>query len=165
MRGVLAAAGLLACLGAAAQDIRPCTDETARREALARINAVRAAGAVCAAPGATAVAYDTRLDASAWALASDLAQRDALSHEDAQHRPLRERLRIAGYPMKSAVENVAAGQPTIEAVIAAWLASPTHCENLMERQFVDVGLACAQRSGTRYERFWVLQLAQPAARR
>jgi outer membrane biogenesis lipoprotein LolB len=30
---------------------------------------------------------------------------------------------------------------------------------------VDAGLACAQRSGTRYERFWVLQLARPAAKR
>ena len=166
MRAALLAGAVLVASGSAAQEVKPCADEAARQQALQRINALRAAGAACAAAGsAGALAFDARLNASAWALARDLAERDTLSHADAQQRPLRERLRAAGYALGSAAENVAAGQPDIDAVLAAWLTSPTHCENLMGREYVDAGLACAQRGGTRYERFWVLQLARPAPRR
>jgi uncharacterized protein YkwD len=161
----LACAVLLACdASAAAQQVQPCADEAARQQAVQRINALRAAGSACGA-AAGPLALDARLNASAWALAVDLAERDTLSHVDAQKRPLRERLRAAGYALVVAAENVAAGQPDIDAAISAWRDSPTHCENMMGRDYVDAGLACAQRSGTRYERFWVLQLARPAAKR
>jgi uncharacterized protein YkwD len=69
-----------------------------------------------------------------------------------------------GYQAAGAGENLAAGQTTLEDTLAAWLASPLHCANLMRPNYRDVGLACVQRRGTRYERFWVAHLGVSASR-
>ena len=60
-------------------------------------------------------------------------------------------------------ENLAAGQSDIEDALQAWLASPSHCANLMQPEYRDVGLACVQRRGSRYERFWVAHFGVLAA--
>ena len=69
----------------------------------------------------------------------------------------------SGYAAAGAGENLAAGQTGIEDTLEAWLASPSHCANLMQPEYRDVGLACVQRRGSRYERFWVAHFGVPAA--
>lgn len=97
---------------------------------------------------------------SAQHYAKDLAQRDRIDHVGEAARSLRLRLADAGYAMKSAGENLAGGPETLDEVIATWLASPGHCENLMWPSFSEAGLACVTGPG-QLQRYWVLHLAEP----
>ena len=152
------------------EPLLPCADRLALQRAVEQLNDVRQKAAPCA--GATApstaerqpLAWEQRLATSAQAQASDLAQRDLLSHVDAQQRSFGLRLRSAGYAAAGAGENLAAGQTDFDDTLQAWMASPTHCANLMQPDFRDVGLACVQRPGSRYERFWVAHLGAPVRR-
>ena len=144
--------------------LEPCADAQALQSALQRLNEVRLLGDAPCAAGKGAVqslAWESRLAGSAQAQATDLALRDLLSHLDARQRGLGARLREAGYAASSAGENLAAGQTDFDDTLQAWLASPTHCANLMQPDFRDLGLACVQRPGSRYERFWVAHLGAP----
>ena len=168
-RGVAAIGALVAaaCLFTSAQadsELEPCADAQALQRAVVRLNELRQqADAPCAATQASMqpLAWESRLAASAHAQASDLALRDLLSHVDVRQRGLGARLRSAGYAAADAGENLAAGQTDFDDTMQAWLASPSHCANLMQPEFRDVGLACVQRRGSRYERFWVAHLGAP----
>ncbi len=156
-----------ACLLTAAHadsELEPCADTATLQLAVQRLNELRLhAAAPCARANALpqVLAWESRLAGSAQHQASDLAVRDLLSHVDAQERGFGARLRSVGYTAAGAGENLAAGQTDFDDTLQAWLASPTHCANLMQPEFRDVGLACVQRRGSRYERFWVAHLGTP----
>jgi len=46
-----------------------------------------------------------------------------------------------GYNYSYAGENLAKNYPTAEATVTAWMNSPTHRENLLKKEYVDVGFA------------------------
>jgi uncharacterized protein YkwD len=144
--------------------LEPCLDEQQMQRAVEQLNALRHQSAPCAAVGAAMqnLSWETRLAASAQEQAADLAVRDRLSHVDSRNRGLGSRLRSVGYAAAGAGENLAAGQTGIDDTLQAWLASPSHCANLMQPEYRDVGLACVQRRGSRYERFWVAHFGVPA---
>ncbi len=145
--------------------LEPCLDEQQMRRAVEQLNALRRQPASCAASAADVqhLTWESRLAASATEQARDLAVQDRLSHVDSRNRGLGVRLRSVGYAAAGAGENLAAGQNDIGDTLQAWLASPSHCANLMQPEYRDVGLACVQRRGSRYERFWVAHFGVPAA--
>ena len=49
-------------------------------------------------------------------------------------------MRRAGYESRLTGENIAYGPVSAEEVVAGWLASPGHCENIMEPRFRDIGM-------------------------
>ncbi len=160
---LLLAAGLFTS-AQAETGLEPCADTLALAAALQRLNEVRQVGdAPCVASTVPMppLAWESRLAGSAHEQATDLALRDLLSHVDARQRGLGARLRAVGYAAAGAGENLAAGQTDFDDTLQAWLASPTHCANLMQAEFRDVGLACVQRPGSRFERFWVVHLGTP----
>jgi len=160
---VLFAAGLFSS-ARADSELEPCADADALQHAVQRLNELRQqADAPCMTTHAAPppLAWESRLATSAYAQATDLALRDLLSHVDARQRGLGARMRSAGYAAAGAGENLAAGQTDFDDTLQAWLASPSHCANLMQPEFRDVGLACVQRRGSRYERFWVAHLGAP----
>jgi uncharacterized protein YkwD len=144
--------------------LEPCIDEQQMQRAVEQINALRRHPAQCATSGTAMqqLSWEARLAASAQEQARDLAVQDRLSHVDSRNRGLGVRLRSVGYAAAGAGENLAAGQSDIEDTLQAWLASPSHCANLMQPEYRDVGLACVQRRGSRYERFWVAHFGVPA---
>lgn len=132
--------------------------------AMRALNAVRAQAQTCGErqfAAAPALRWHPTLGDSARRYAAELAARDRLDHVSASGAALRTRLREAGYLMRTSGENLAGGQETLEEVLAQWLVSPAHCENLMLADFQEFGLACAEGSG-QLQRYWVLQLAAPA---
>ena len=161
LRPLVAAVILLAGVATAGQPdsgaLEPCIDEQQMQRAVDQLNAMRRHPAQCAASNAAMqrLSLESRLAASAQEQARDLAVQDRLSHVDSRNRGLGVRLRSVGYAAAGAGENLAAGQSDIEDALQAWLASPSHCANLMQPEYRDVGLACVQRRGSRYERFWV----------
>jgi uncharacterized protein YkwD len=58
-------------------------------------------------------------------------------------------------------ENVAAGQPTPERAVAAWMASPTHRANLLNPEFTLLGVGQAR--GGVYGTYWTQEFGVPAA--
>ncbi|WP_082549126.1 CAP domain-containing protein [Rhizobacter sp. Root404] len=136
---------------------------------LERLNATRVRGAVCHRPGgapthAAPLAWNPRLAAVAAAQAQDMAKLDQMSHRDSLNRNLGERLDAMGYRFSTAVENVAVGYASLDAVVDAWLDSEAHCANLMSAKVAELGLACSDgtvsESGT--GRYWTLVLGAPS---
>lgn len=168
-RVLLAAASLLAGAASAGPGepgvLEPCIDEQQLRQAVEQLNSLRRQAAHCAPAGAAMqrLSWESRLAASATEQARDLALQDRLSHVDSRNRGLGARLRSVGYAAAGAGENLAAGQSAIDDTLQAWLASPSHCANLMQPEYRDVGLACVQRRGSRYQRFWVAHFGAPVA--
>jgi uncharacterized protein YkwD len=144
--------------------LEPCLDERQLQRAVEQLNALRRQPAPCAAASSAMqrLSWESRLAASATEQARDIALQDRLSHTDSRNRGLGTRLRSVGYAAAGAGENLAAGQTDIDDAFQAWLASPSHCANLMQPEYSDVGLACVQRRGSRYERFWVAHFGAPA---
>lgn len=131
-------------------------------EMTARVNAVRAAGAVCggvAFSPAGGLRWDTALQNAATAHSTDMATNNFFSHQSATNgSTLRERFPAAGYKYSSAGENLGAGQTSIEQVVAEWLASPSHCTAMMKANFVDMGVSCKANAGTAYGTYWTMAL-------
>ena len=58
-------------------------------------------------------------------------------------------------------ENIAAGYPTIDAVMTGWMASDGHCANLMNPNFNQVGLVCVPGTAAdTYNTYWTMDLAR-----
>ncbi|CAM3743616.1 CAP domain-containing protein [Roseateles saccharophilus] len=132
----------------------------------AALNALRAQARECGGhlwPAAPALHWQAVLGDSARRHAQELARRDHVEHVGEAGQSLRARLHEAGYVLRAAGENLAGGPQTLDEALAHWLASTSHCENLMTAEFQDFGLACVTGPG-RWQRYWVLQMAAPAGR-
>lgn len=132
--------------------------------AIAALNALRAQPRSCGdrrRPAVPALAFHALLQEAAQRHAAELARADRIDHIGEAGQSLRARLREVGYAQRQAGENLAGGPESLDEALAQWLASPTHCENLMAAEFQDFGLACVTGPG-RWQHYWVLELATPA---
>lgn len=153
--------GCVAAVTAPAPDCPPGVEDALRLANAWRAEA-RRCGARDFAP-ARPLRWNAALADSALRFAGELAARDELSHQGLSSPSLRERVKGAGYLLRSVGENLAAGPLGADEVFALWAGSEEHCSNLMQPAFEDMGLACVSGTG-RHERFWVLHLAAPARR-
>jgi uncharacterized protein YkwD len=131
-------------------------------EMTSRVNAARAAGAICggvAFPAAGGVRWNTALQNAATAHSTDMANNNFFAHQSATNgSTLRDRIPAAGYNYSSAGENLGAGQTSIAQVVTEWLASPSHCATMMKANFVDMGVSCKANGGTAYGTYWTMEL-------
>ena len=138
-------------------------------QALERINQRRAAGASCGSRGsfgpAPPMRWSDALAQAAAAHATDMAAQNYFSHTSADGRSLGDRVGATGYAWTSLGENIAAGYPDIDTVIAGWMRSDGHCANLMNPAFDEVGLACAPGAAdSTYRQYWTQVLARARGR-
>jgi uncharacterized protein YkwD len=134
-------------------------------EALQRLNAWRASGAVCGstryAPTA-ALAWNTPLIDGATGHSKDMVAHNYFSHTGSDGSNPGQRDTRAGYVWSAWGENIAAGQASVASVTGAWMASAGHCANIMNPRFRHVGLACVKGTSTnRYRTYWTLDLGAP----
>jgi uncharacterized protein YkwD len=132
--------------------------------ALSRINQLRAAGASCGSRGsfapAVALTWSGLLTQAADAHSLDMASNDFFSHTSADGRSMSDRVNATGYSWSGLGENIAAGYPTVNAVIDGWMASDGHCANIMNRTFDQFGLACVNGApSSAYGTYWTMDLA------
>ena len=135
-----------------------------QNEMLQRINAARARGRVCGStsmPAAPPLGWNSRLFSAAARHSRDMARNNEFSHTSLDGRKLDQRVSNEGYAWSGVGENIAAGQSSVNAVVAGWLSSPGHCTNIMRASYVHVGVSCVQQSGTAYGRYWTMVLANP----
>lgn len=133
---------------------------------LARINQLRAAGASCGTSGNFAptgmLGWNGVLTQAADGHSRDMATQNYFSHTSLDGRSMSDRVNAAGYAWSRLGENIAAGYPSVNAVMDGWIASPGHCANLMNPNFAEVGVACVPRSGSAtYSHYWTMNLGTP----
>ncbi len=125
---------------------RPTPSSGVAGQILTLVNAQRAKA------GCKAVTLEARLTAAAAGHAQDMATHDYFSHTSRDGRTFVDRIRAAGYPVPRS-ENIAAGQPTVAAVMDAWMGSAGHRANILDCSAVAMGAASAQ--GGSYGLYWV----------
>jgi uncharacterized protein YkwD len=77
--------------------------------------------------------------------AGQMAAFNRMAHDipDATYPSITSRLEAVGYRWRASAENVAVGYRTAEAVVAGWMASPGHRENIVSTQLTEMGAGVA----------------------
>ena len=123
----------------------------AAEEIVARTNAERAR------VGLPALEIDAALTRASGERARELADGAPFSHTGADGTTLDARVEAAGYEGWVVVaENLAmgAGAPPAEAVVAGWLRSAGHRQNLLSARAAEIGVSCASSDGDGERRYW-----------
>ncbi|MEA2695598.1 MAG: hypothetical protein QOJ16_4985 [Acidobacteriota bacterium] len=105
-----------------------------RQAVLDQVNAERAKAR------ARPLLLEPRLDAAAQHHAQDMLARGYFAHESPEGRTVRQRSQAAGYRWHAIGENIAEGQLSVDQVVQAWMASPEHRRNILDRDFIHMGL-------------------------
>jgi uncharacterized protein YkwD len=125
-----------------------------RQDMLVRVNAVRAAAGV---PPVRACAALRR---SAQSYAGLMASTDSFGHIGPDGSQPWDRMRSQGYTYRTAAENIAAGQGSVDQVMREWIASPAHYANLVNPLFRHVGFGHAGDASSTYRGYWVQDFAR-----
>ncbi len=96
---------------------------------------------------------NTQLCAAAQAHAETLAQTGVITHADEYGRRADYRASEAGYFYHRLGENLAAGQPSWERALQAWLNSPSHRANLLTPEYRELGVGFMA-GAVRYRTVW-----------
>jgi uncharacterized protein YkwD len=145
---------------------RPAVDDAdvIAARVLELVNAARAASRRCGRSRHDAVpplALSGTLNEAAARHAKDMAQHGSFDHRGSDGSRPADRVTQAGYRWRSTGENIAAGQSTADAVVAAWLDSPGHCTNIMGPQYTEMGVAFALAPGRNPGIYWTQVFAAP----
>ena len=128
------------------------------------VNEVRARGARCGERSfgsAPPVTLSGTLAEVALGHAADMAKHNYFEHEDLGGHSPADRVRAVGYRETLVGENIAYGPKSADEVVQGWLASPGHCENIMDSRFAEMGIAYAPGQSSKRGLYWVQLLAAP----
>ena len=139
------------------------TPADVRARVLKLVNAARTGGRRCGrhrfAPTAPLKA-SPMLDEAARRHARDMARHQYFDHTARDGSQPKQRLARLGYRSRLTGENIAYGPESAEEVVAGWLASPGHCENIMEPRIQEMGIGFVA-DDVRGAIYWVQTLAWP----
>jgi uncharacterized protein YkwD len=129
-------------------------------QVLVLINQQRAAGAVCGGVTYAPVGpltMNANLRTAARGHSDDMATQNYFSHTSLDGRTFDQRIRNAGYTSSPAMaENIAAGLWSPQTVVDAWVASPGHCENLMNGAYRSAGVGYSINPYSTYVQYWTM---------
>lgn len=126
---------------------------------LGLLNAARTQGSTCNGTPMPAVpAFSNNAQLNAAALSHCIDMRDnvqGLSHTGSNGSNAGQRIEAQGYSWSAWGENIALGQTSEQEVFNSWMSSTQgHCENIMNGNFTEIGIA-------RVGNYWTLVLARP----
>ena len=108
------------------------------------------------AAGLAPVTRSIELTASAGAHSDDQAAHKTMGHVGSDGSTLADRVNLTGYRWTALGENVAVGYATADEVMAGWMSSPDHRNNILKPEFAHIGVAVAAADdGTLY---WTMDL-------
>lgn len=130
---------------------------------LVLVNQRRAAGAVCGgtsyAPAPPLVMHGS-LRAAARGHSQDMATLNFFAHTSLDGRTFLQRIQNAGYAGSGPYgENIGAGYGSAAAVVAGWMGSTGHCQNIMNGSFRSAGVGYAFGAATTYGSYWTINFA------
>lgn len=140
---------LLSCMGMKSDPGESVSLSRFQNDFLSRINKIRSTGCKCgstAMPPAEPLSWNILLERSAYNHALDMSKRRYFNHVSPSGKTIKNRLEEAGYTLSGMRtyafgENIAAGQRSIDQVMAGWLKSEGHCKNIMSPNFKEIGVA------------------------
>jgi uncharacterized protein YkwD len=138
---------------------------TVSRRVLALVNEARADARRCGwkrFKAAPPLSLSDALGRAARVQADDMARHGSLSHAGSDGSTPADRATRAGYQWKLVGENIAAGQPMPEQVVADWLKSPGHCSNIMDPAYAEMGVAFAYEARSEKGIYWSQLFGTPA---
>lgn len=105
---------------------------------------------------------DRRLASAAQSHTNDMDARQFFAHEDPEGRHPWDRMTATGYQYRIAAENIGAGFPTPERMVAAWMKSPGHRENILNCELTETGVGYVHDAHAHYRYYWTQDFAHPA---
>ncbi|HEX2791982.1 MAG TPA: CAP domain-containing protein [Steroidobacteraceae bacterium] len=133
-------------------------------ELLLRINRARAQPRRCgnkAFPAAPPLQASALLRRAAEAHAQDMLGHNYFAHQGYDGSTPAQRVAATGYRYQLVGENIAAGPQSAAEAAEGWLASPAHCENIMDARFTESGIAYAANNSGTPQVYWVQEFATP----
>ena len=131
-------------------EVTPVAARRMAREVAALTNAKRAA------VGLPPLKLQENLQVSACWLAQDMAKKNYFSHTDKQGRDIDPRLPACGYRRYHGIgENIAAGQESPTDAMTEWMKSPLHRENILSRDYNEIGVGYSFSDDSKFQRYWV----------
>jgi len=138
------------------------------RKILGLVNAARAVGHRCGSksyPPVPPLKLNANLSGAALSHSQEMAAYNEFEHKSHEGASPSARVMRAGYGAYRAVgENIAAGALGPDAVMQGWLNSPPHCQNIMDGDFEEIGIAYALPHRGNELVFWTQDFAAPAGR-
>ncbi|MCA0333659.1 MAG: CAP domain-containing protein [Bacteroidetes bacterium] len=99
----------------------------------------------------TPLNWNDALGHSAAVHAIDMEKNHYFSHQSFNGMSISGRISQTGYDWGRVAENIAYGQTNLRQVIEGWMESPSHCINIMNPDFRDLGVA-------KKGKYWVMDL-------
>ncbi|UCD80997.1 MAG: CAP domain-containing protein [Desulfobacterales bacterium] len=140
------------------------TDKAIRMKMVNLINKARLKKRYCGSkpcPPARSIRWNPRLAQAALKHSRDMAKNDFFDHTGSNGKTVVERVNSIGYGWRAVGENIFAGHESSDDVVAGWLASAGHCQNIMSPGFTEIGAACFCNPDSDYGTYWTLVLASP----
>ena len=152
-------------LGATSQlTIDMCMDE-GDLQMLTLVNNARAVSRDCGTLQESAqppLAWNCLLDQAASGHSISMADNDFHAHvSPIDNSTPGDRITATGYNPQAWGENIAAGYPDEDAVVAGWLESPGHCSNIMEGLFTEMGAGVATNPASTFGIYWTQKFGRP----
>lgn len=94
--------------------------------------------------GVSRLSENPRLSEAAQKKAEDMISSGYWAHYAPNGKAPWDFIREAGYNFQAAGENLARDFDNIDSMISAWLASPSHAENLLSANFTEIGIGVAE---------------------
>ena len=151
-------------LGNTSQNVIDQCMSEADKQMLTQVNTARSQPRGCGSenyPATAALGWHCTLEDVADAHSRDMGDYNFFSHTGSDGLTVGDRVGNAGYDWSAVGENIAAGQQTIDTVMAAWLDSPGHCANIMHSVYTEFGAASYIVDGSDYPIYWTQVFARP----
>lgn len=111
--------------------------------------------------GLPRLSVDLRLVAAAMVQAKDIAAGAPVGHVGRDGSLPEQRVEREGYAWSRVGENVAAGIPSAREVMADWMGSEHHRENILAGGFTNIGIAFLDKRSSAFGTYWVQVFATP----
>jgi uncharacterized protein YkwD len=118
--------------------------EAFKAEMLKLVNQTRSEGCQCGnryMPPAPPLNWNNKLEKAAESHAKDMNSNKFIGHRGSNGSKIGDRIKANDYFWKAVGENVSWGPRTVEAAVAGWKDSPSHCITLMSPSYKEMGAA------------------------
>jgi uncharacterized protein YkwD len=132
---------------------------------LGEINRARSRPRRCgprAYAAAAPLQLDERLMSAAARHAQDMLGHNFFAHQGSDGSTPAARVAGSGYRFRMVAENIAEGAQSVGEAVQGWLASPGHCENIMDPGYRQTGVAFAVSRRGEPRIYWVQDFGAPA---
>ena len=113
-------------------------------EMLRLVNQLRKKGCKCVRKrmrSVSSVRLNNLLGKSALVHAKDMAKNNFFEHEGSNGSSISDRISKTGYDWQAVGENIFWGDSTVKEVFQGWKDSPSHCKNMMNGDYKEMGVA------------------------